>query len=573
MFLFFSCFLLTTYTALSAAIAEYPSDWDVIFTNASSVPASYPFGQEDIFLARNTTSAPSQRPLPCDVLKQRDVPITLRDNTVIYADVFLPANSSEKHFPALVNFSPYGKSTPATFVASGVSPAWVSGYEKFEGADVAAYTCRGYAVVNPDNRGAYRSEGKIHFWGSVDAQDGYDVIEWIAEQSWSTGKVATIGASWLAITQWFVAALSPPHLSAIVPWDGFSDYYRDNVMWGGFPNLGITASITTALIGGSKVERPDLMTGTHPYMDAYWEDKSVALEKIKVPAYVVADNIMPLHTKGALEGYRRISSTEKWLRIDDTQEWNDMYNPLWQEDALQFLDYFLKGSDNGWELTPRVRAAVTDAGGSNRRLSANEWPIEHTEYRKLHLDAARHTLSTHPLSLEAEASYHARTGNTTFVTTFAQDMQLIGYFSAHLFVEASGADDMDLSLTLEKLDQDGNLLENVPACTVDLQSQCLVAAGSTRGTQARLRVSLRDLDHKKSTSFFPIQSFKSPRKLCAGEVVAIDVAFIPNAYYFHAGQQLRLVVQGADSGSNNGSHIVHTGGKYGSYVQIPVVPV
>ncbi|KAE8423389.1 hypothetical protein BDV36DRAFT_290524 [Aspergillus pseudocaelatus] len=122
---------------------------------------------------------------------------------------------------------------------------------------------------------------------------------------------------------------------------------------------------------------------------------------------------MSLHIKGALEGYRRISSKEKWLRIDDTQEWNDEYNPLWEEDALQFLDYYLKDINNGWNLTPRVRAAMTDAGGSNRRGSYNEWPIEHTEYVKLYLDAKRHTLSTNASSFETKAEYNGSTGNTT----------------------------------------------------------------------------------------------------------------------------------------------------------------
>ncbi|KAL3496576.1 Alpha/Beta hydrolase protein [Aspergillus germanicus] len=567
---------------LSLAATEYPSNWNVVFTNATAIPASYPFGREDFYLAKNSNpTPPSGRPLPCDILKKRDVPIKLRDNTVIYADVFIPANQTGR-FPTLVNLSPYGKNTPSAMVPPGVNLVWVSGYEKFEGADPAAYTCRGYAVVNPDNRGSYYSKGRIHFWGSsVDGQDGYDVVEWAARQSWSTGKVATIGASWLAISQWFVAALNPPHLAAIVPWDGFSDFYRDNVMWGGIPDTGMTGSVAGSLVGGSTVERPDLMTESHPYMDSYWEDKRALLEQITVPAYVVADNIMPLHTKGAIEGYRGISSKDKWLRIDDTQEWNDMYNPLWQQDSLQFLDYFLKGSKNGWELTPRVRAAVTDAGGSNRLAHFNNWPAENTEYVKLYLDASRSTLSTaRPSSREAKATYHGTAGNTTFVTTFSEDTQLIGYFSAHLFVEATGAgiDDMDIFLTVQKLSADGTILENLPACTADLQSGCEQAAGSTPGTQARLRVSLRALDRKKSTSYFPVQSFKNPQKLRAAEIVAIDVAFVPNAYFFHAGQKLRLIVSAqsssGDPGLNtqNASYTIHTGGKFQSYVQIPVVP-
>ncbi|KAK1147078.1 hypothetical protein N8T08_001817 [Aspergillus melleus] len=495
---------------------------------------------------KSTTAPPTNKPLPCALIRKRDVPITLRDNTVIYTDVFLPANQS-RPFPALVNFSSYGKTTP-TSVSGGVSPNWLSGYTKFEGADAASYACRGYAVVNPDNRGAYHSEGNIHFFVSVDAHDGHDVIEWIAEQTWSTGKVASIGASWLAITQWFVAALNPPHLTAIVPWDGFRDFYRDNVVWGGIPDVQMSQSIGGNLPGKGKVERPD-------FMNAYWEDKSVDLEKVTVPAYVISDNIMPLHNKGTLEGFRRISSKEKWLRIDDTQEWNDEYNPVWEEDALQFLDYYVKGIKNGWGLTPRVRAAGTDAGGSNRRGYYNDWPIETTQYKKLYLDTSQNILRHHPSSVESK---------------------LVGYFSGHIFVEADSFADMDLFLTLEKLDQHGKLLAPLPACTVDIQKGCESTAGATDGTQARLRVSLRALDEKVSTPCFPVQSFKSPQRFSQDEIVPVDVAFTPNPYFFHAGQKFRLVIPAKSgttvTGNNNESHVIHTGRKYQSCVQIPIVP-
>ncbi|RAL11485.1 galactose-binding like protein [Aspergillus homomorphus CBS 101889] len=220
-----------------------------------------------------------------------------------------------------------------------------------------------------------------------------------------------------------------------------------------------------------------------------------------------------------------------------------------KEGALQFLDYYLKASQNGWNMTPRVRVAITDTGGSNRRAKLNEWPIEQTEHVKVYLDADRHTLSRNGSSCQAKTTYRGSTGKTTFVTTFAEDTQLLGYFSGHIFMEADGADDMDLFLTLEKLDRDGNLLTPLLACTVDLESQCISAAGSTRGTQACLRVSLRVVGRQESTSFFPVQTYGSPQKLAAGQMVPIDGAFIPSAYYFHAGQKLRLVISGqSDSG-------------------------
>ena len=69
--------------------------------------------------------------------------------------------------------------------------------------------------------------------GSQDAEDCYDVIEAIAAMPWSNGKVGMAGNSALAIIQWHVASLCPPHLAAIAPWEGSGDIYREQFCRGG----------------------------------------------------------------------------------------------------------------------------------------------------------------------------------------------------------------------------------------------------------------------------------------------------------------------------------------------------
>ena len=177
-------------------------------------------------------------PLPTDILMERDVPIKLRDGTTIYADVFRPA-AAAKH-PALLCISPYGKEVGGQHIDDvpgrvGVPKSATSGLERFEGADPAYWVSKGYAVINPDTRGAYSSEGNINYWGRQYAEDGYDIVEWIARQKWSNEKVGMSGNSWLAVSQWFIAAEQPPHLAAIAPWEGFSDHYREAGTRGGIP--------------------------------------------------------------------------------------------------------------------------------------------------------------------------------------------------------------------------------------------------------------------------------------------------------------------------------------------------
>jgi predicted acyl esterase len=100
------------------------------------------------------------------------------------------------------------------------------------------------------------------------------------------------------------------------------------------------------------------------------------------------------------------------------------------------------------------------------------------------------------------------------------------------------------------------------------------------GAPGRLRVSLRDLDAGKSTDFLPVHAFKAPHKLSQGEIVPVDVAIMPTAMRWHAGQSLKLTIAGAPLKVtsmqplvtlNQGTHILHTGGEHASYLQLPVV--
>jgi hypothetical protein len=157
--------------------SAYPSGWDVVFAPATPPPADEAFGRQTKILKKGTVFLPAARPLPCDIRWDRDVPIKLRDGVTIYTDILRPVGGAKA--PAIVAWSPYGKTIAEKGVQSGVDPKDVTGLSKSEGPDAGFWVCHGYAVVNPDTRGAGRSQGDIYAWGSVDGQDGYDVIEWI----------------------------------------------------------------------------------------------------------------------------------------------------------------------------------------------------------------------------------------------------------------------------------------------------------------------------------------------------------------------------------------------------------
>ena len=76
------------------------------------------------------------------------------------------------------------------------------------------------------------------------------------------------------------------------------------------------------------------MAATEQDMTPYWADKVARLERIEIPAYIVASYDNVAHTHGTFDAWRRISSREKWLRVHNKQEWPDFYDPASPKPSL-----------------------------------------------------------------------------------------------------------------------------------------------------------------------------------------------------------------------------------------------
>ncbi|MSV72972.1 MAG: CocE/NonD family hydrolase, partial [Actinobacteria bacterium] len=122
--------------------------------------------------------------------------IPMRDGTRLAANVFLPRERSGG-VPAIVEFTPYSRDTG--------SP------------DGVKFAEEGFAFVSVDCRGRGDSEGVFVGHGREEADDGYDLVEWIAAQPWCTGDVALFGGSYTGQNQWTTAAAHPPHLRTVIP--------------------------------------------------------------------------------------------------------------------------------------------------------------------------------------------------------------------------------------------------------------------------------------------------------------------------------------------------------------------
>jgi len=154
------------------------------------------------------------------------------------------------------------------------------------------------------------------------------LIESVASQPWCTGRVGLMGVSYLAMSQRRVAALKPPHLRAIVPWEGVTDLYREFAFHGGIPEGKFIPIWFKIRIKRGRNRRFPLAEDfliereRHPLDDAYWLLKRPILEDIEVPALVCANwSDHGLHTRGSIEGFERISSREKWLFTHGRKKW------------------------------------------------------------------------------------------------------------------------------------------------------------------------------------------------------------------------------------------------------------
>ena len=511
-----------------------------------------------------------------------DVPVTMRDGVKIYVNVFRP--KAEGKYPVVLAWAPYGKHEGADdyyamLPGCGGSKALHSEYASFEGPDPADWCPYGFIIVYVDPRGAWGSEGDLTFMSPKEAEDGYDVVEWAGTQPWSNGKVGMNGVSYLGWIQWKIAAMNPPHLAAINPWEGVSDFYRELVFHGGI------RSNFTAMFPGTmcrpRKRAEDLlaMAKEHPLFDAYWASKNADLSKITVPAFVVASwSDHGLHTRGTFEGFKKISSKEKWLRVHGRKKWVDYYDHV--DMQRQFFDRFLKGIDNEVKYWPPVNLEVRQKYNVGNYRAENEWPIARTNYTKLFLNSSSNSMSM-SLSTEAEQSRYSaddlndKTQNAFFEFDFKERTELTGYSKLKLWVEAVGSDDMDLFVVFDKFDRTGD--------RVPFPSQ----SGFDHGPVAYgwLRVSHRELDEERSTPHQPVLKHQKEIKLSPGEIVPVEVELWPASVLFEPGETLRVTVLGSDlhaheawkhtavRSANRGTHVIHTGGRFDSHVLVPVIPV
>jgi putative CocE/NonD family hydrolase len=293
--------------------------------------------------------------------------IPLPDGVRLAADLFVPTGGGAgERFPVLLEYLPYRKTESRAR----------------NHALYSYFVRRGYIVARVDIRGTGNSEGRLieYEYTDQEQQDGEQVIDWLAKQPFSTGKVGMFGISWGGFNSIHLAMRNPPALGAIIAVDATDDLYQDDVhfidgilhvdSWEMSQDLDNARpgapdyAIDEAYFRNRFDARPWMLTYKRQQRDGPFWDRTALKARygsIRVPTFAIG---------GWYDGYR--DSVARMLEHVQAPmkaivgPWSHSYphdaNPLprieWRREAVRWFDHWLKGRDTGILDEPRFAVYV-----------------------------------------------------------------------------------------------------------------------------------------------------------------------------------------------------------------------
>ncbi len=383
-------------------------------------PASESLSSSGVDASLNATwEARLSAPVFDEVIHQ-EVEVRAHDNQRLNVDVFRPdpdTGAEDGRVPVILVYSPYFELSKGTD-----GKPW-----GFLGWMVDHFAPRGYAVAFADARGSRESGGCIDVAGPKEVADGARVVEHLAHEPWSTGKVGMFGVSYPARTQYGIATLNPEGLETIVPVAGISDYYT-YLYHDGVPREGNNPGTYAGYHGISAIPHASA-EGAQAYpqrfgcvpenmehgldltgeWDGYWEARDYNKDVANVTAALwfvhgFEDwNVLPV---SAVEYYERADVEKRmwFLQMEHNYpQWNT-YQPAWSrpdfpQELHRWYDHHLKGKDMG--LSEEAPVQVQDSSG--RWRTAEAWPPTNATRTTFQLHA-NGTLAPGPAE-EGEVTY------------------------------------------------------------------------------------------------------------------------------------------------------------------------
>jgi hypothetical protein len=352
-----------------------------------------------------------------EIVKDRFIP--MRDGVHLAIDIYRPGVLT-RHAGVLIT-TPYRKdaefvmplgsdgrpvvSLPIAFLPAGFNPMLMS---------VAPLVEAGYVVVVADARGTGFSEGSYDYYNFVEGPfDGYDTVEWIAEQPWCDGNVGLMGASAAAISCYATALTKPPHLKAMAPNMHPADFYHDQWRVGGVFRYENRISWATTMYdciapidpgdpdapsyerkravyegrfrqlyerisSGKNAANLDWLTEMYQRdaYDDFWKSRSFIRrsEEISIPTLhggVWYDHFI----RGTLSSHEAIRAEKRlFVGPGSLATRTDLGDGGLAELHIAWFDHFLRGVDNGVLDAPAARLYLL---GEEKYIDEPTWPVPH----------------------------------------------------------------------------------------------------------------------------------------------------------------------------------------------------
>jgi predicted acyl esterase len=521
-----------------------------LFAIAASLPGTSATGQEA------GSNRPEwlgyDRPAEYEVIQEKDTMVPLRDGTELACDLFRPGRDGDAlpgPYPGLVaDFNPYGK--------LAADPAGFSYFAE-----------RGYAVLKCDVRGSGQSPGEFDPLSDAEAEDNYDVVEWLAAQPFVDGQVAQYGGSYGGVASYRVAALRPPHLVTIAPQFAYQDWYRDWVYLGGLRN-GDSRAVYAVFNQSTQARAAHLEQEwrDHPLYDAYWRARSVMAvrDRIRVPVlgfggwYDLFQDGMPANHVAMPKRH--------WLVMGPWEHSELPAQPLepvgWGA-LLAWFDHWLLDMPNV-PLPARATTYEMPSGTGTWREYPS-WPPPGTRRLRLHLsadnaltttagDAGEHSYFVNPLDPAAGGYKGGQQPWGPAGDQRAQDAGRLSYTTTPLAEDLTVAGRVSVSLKAVLDGEDGSLVVKLLDVSPD-GSSSWVSTGWLRAS------------HRRShTAMTPVEP---------GRVTSFDVDVWASYWRFRAGHSLRLVVESGDlpriEPETSSRVVTVKAGRGGSYADLSVL--
>jgi len=502
-------------------------------------------------------------------------PIGMDDGLVLRADVYRPVEDGR--YAVILSYGVYAKGLA---YQNGYPMQWekmvadhpeilegsTNKYQNWETTDPERWVPHGYAVVRVDSRGAGWSPGFMDPSCPRETDDLYQCIEWAGTQQWSNGKVGMLGISYYASNQWRVAGKHPPHLAAIIPWEGQNDRYRDSGYHGGilsqFQERWAKVQVVNVQYGRGERAKKNPNTGEsvagpitlsdeelaknrvnvfeelkkHPLDDEWHRERSADLSRVTTPLLTCANwGGQGIHPRGNFNGFTETPAAQKWLEVHGDSHWSLFSSAYGLDLQKRFFDHFLKGIDNGWSKQPPVQLNIRHPGERFVLRHENEWPLARARWTRFYLDAAAMALRREVVPPAGKVEYEAPGNGVTFsMPPLEQETEITGPLAAKVFISSS-TEDADLFLIVRVFDPAGKELTFMGSTDPN-----------TPIANGWLRASHRRLDPEKSKPYRPYHPHDRAEPLTPGAVYECDVEILPTCIVVPAGWRVALTVRGKD---------------------------